>query len=418
MRLTLSVIDDFAALGALAPAWQRLLARSATDEPTLTPLWLGAWWRVFGNRDGRELAVVTLSDAGQLVGLAPLCRRRHRYAPGLEFRRLELIGSGETERDEICSDYIGVLAERGREQEIARALAGALAAGAAGSFDELVMPAMNAESLLPWALTSELSALGISATLEASAPSPYAPLPSSWDGYLGALPASRRQHVRRSLRDFERWSGGQHRFLSVETPGQIETGLGVLEALHAERWRGAGTEGAFASSLFSRFHRLVMPELLEAKMLELRWLVVGDTPVAAIYNLVHAGKTYFYQSGRKTSLPSHVRPGIVLHARSIQHAIEQGRREYDFLPGPSRYKLELSLATRPLVRLRAARPGVREAALLVGRTLHARIRANRPTEPVAPWLQLLQGTRAKIAGDPGPSPLAPDLAQGLSNRVS
>jgi CelD/BcsL family acetyltransferase involved in cellulose biosynthesis len=103
-----------------------------------------------------------------------------------------------------------------------------------------------------------------------------------------------------------------------------------------------------------------MPALLEKGALELAWLEVAGAPVAIAYNIVWNEKVYFYQSGRRVDLPGRVRPGIVLHARAIQHAIESGRREYDFLNGATRYKRQLSLASRPLVRVRVARAPVRE----------------------------------------------------------
>ena len=42
-------------------------------------------------------------------------------------------------------------------------------------------------------------------------------------------------------------------------------------------------------------------------------------------------------------------------------AIEAGRREYDFLGGPARYKTQLALASRPIVRVRAWRPSLVES---------------------------------------------------------
>ncbi|HMJ15193.1 MAG TPA: GNAT family N-acetyltransferase, partial [Polyangiaceae bacterium] len=109
-------------------------------------------------------------------------------------------------------------------------------------------------------------------------------------------------------------------------------------------------------------------ELFRTGSLDLCWLVVREEPVAVLYNMVHAGRCYFYQSGRSLVLPKSIRPGIVLHAHAIQNAIASGLREYDFLAGASRYKLELSLATRPLVTLRAARPSLVEAARRLSRT--------------------------------------------------
>ena len=76
-----------------------------------SPLWLLTWWGVFG--DGRRLRVWTFWRGDELVGVAPLCLRRHWYPPGIPYRRLELLGSGEDEADEICSDYLGVVAAPG-----------------------------------------------------------------------------------------------------------------------------------------------------------------------------------------------------------------------------------------------------------------------------------------------------------------
>src|ERR1043165_2102324 len=113
-------IDD---LAPFEPAWRDLLSRSNNDEPTLTPLWLGAWWRVFGSEGGRRLCVALFFDTDRLVGMAPLQTRRHWYRPGIPFRRLELLASGEREADEICSEYIGVIAEQGREGAVVEAFA-------------------------------------------------------------------------------------------------------------------------------------------------------------------------------------------------------------------------------------------------------------------------------------------------------
>ena len=47
-----------------------------TPQPVLTPLWLLAWWREFGDADGRALRVVAVEDGDDLVGLAAAARCR------------------------------------------------------------------------------------------------------------------------------------------------------------------------------------------------------------------------------------------------------------------------------------------------------------------------------------------------------
>jgi len=311
---------------------------------------------VFGGQGGRRLRVGLFHHGERLVGLAPLLFRRHRYRFALPFRRLELMGSGENERDEICSDYLGVLAETGSERDVCKSLAEALASGRFGPWDELVMPAMDGRRALPGLLSEELRRAGLRADCQEVNACPFIPLPKSWDEYLAHLPSSARYRVRRSLRDFEKWAAGTERIERVERREDLERGAAILRALHEERWRGEGRTGVFASSQFARFHARVMPELWENGALELSWLTVRDEPIAALYNIVQGGTVYFYQSGRRLDLPKGIRPGIVLHSHAIRSAIEAGRREYDFLAGVSRYKMELALATRPLVTLRAARP--------------------------------------------------------------
>jgi CelD/BcsL family acetyltransferase involved in cellulose biosynthesis len=98
-----------------------------------------------------------------------------------------------------------------------------------------------------------------------------------------------------------------------------------------------------------------MPRLLARGELELMWLSANDQPIAATYNVISNGAVQFYQSGRRMDLPRELRPGVVLHALAIRRAIELKRREYDFLAGGARYKIDLALAVRPLCSLQLVR---------------------------------------------------------------
>ncbi len=357
----MSIVDDPVGLARLREAWLGLLARSDANEPMLSPQWLEPWWQVFGPLDGRRLCVVTFHERDQLVGLVPLCRRRVSLAPGLRLRRLEALGTGEDEDDEICSDYLGVIAASGRQRAVADAFAGALTGGFAGGVcDELVLPALAADSPTALELTRALQRHGWTAQLEPSPPSPYIALPARFEDYLAALPQQRRYMVRRSLKDFDKWAAGRDVLHEARDAASLDQGMRVLGALHGQRWQAAGRRGAFGSSRFASFHAEASRRMLAHGALELLWLSVGDEPVAALYNLVWNGKVYFYQAGRKMDLPGKLRPGMVLHARAIARAIAAGRREYDFLAGTARYKMDLALATRPLCTLRGARPGWRE----------------------------------------------------------
>lgn len=357
--LTIDVITDPSRLRALRASWEALLSRSSDNELPLHPAWILSWWDVFRSAGKRALRSLAFFDGDRLVGLAFLLVRRHIYRPGIPFRRVEMLGTGEETADETCGDYLGVIAEQGREDDVASAFAHAMASNMGGGWDELLLSSMNGQSPLPALLKRAFESRGFGSELEEWTSCPYVPLPKTWDEYLGALKQSKRGQLRKALRACESWAGGEPRIVRVRTREQIAEGKRVLMMLHGERW---ASEGVFASTKFRDFHDRLMPALLEANALDLGWMTVRDEPVAAFYNFRYNGKVYFYQAGRRVDIPDEVRVGITMHAYLIRAAIEEGLREYDFLAGVSQYKMGLALATRPIVKLRVCRPSLLERA--------------------------------------------------------
>jgi CelD/BcsL family acetyltransferase involved in cellulose biosynthesis len=357
------VVDDERDLRAIEPAWRALLERAVHPQPTQTPAWLSSWWRVFGGSGGRELRLVVVEAGGEMIGLVPLLRRWQMQDGVFPMATLELLGSGEAASDEICSEYIGAIAARGHEGEVARALAGAVTSGALGGWDELRLVRMSSDDPTVPLLADALRGRGAGVELTVTDACPFVRLPSTWEGYLAQLDGSRRYFARRTLSDVETWAGpGGLALKKARTPAELARGWNILCALHEERWDGAG---AFQSEHFRRFHELVTARLLrgDGGSLELLWLEVRGAPVAVLYNIVHRGDVHFYQSGRSRDVPRQVRPGIALHLYAIRRAIEQGCQTYDFLAPAHPYKQKLAPACqRHLLTLSAAAPSLRARA--------------------------------------------------------
>lgn len=352
------VLTTLAEVQALVPQWRELLEESATNEITLTPEWLLTWWDVFGGRDGRQLRFVAYHEDGRLVGLAPLLSRRHWYWPGVPFRRLEPLASGERAGDAICSDYLTILARQGMEDVVAYRIFKTISSGELGPWDELVIPLMDGSQVMPELLVEKARGRGLLAEVEETTRAWYVPLPGSWEAYLKQLGKKERYLINRTLRDFEQWAGGEWS-LECATKETLAEGQRVLHGLHHERWEGE-QGGVFRSPLFLAFHDRLMPLLLDRGALELLWLRVRGANVAAMYNVTGNRKTYFYQCGRSRAVPRHIRPGGVLIYLALRRAIAAGHREFDFLGGDAVYKRQLALASRPLVQVRLAHRGWRE----------------------------------------------------------
>ncbi|HJT77824.1 MAG TPA: GNAT family N-acetyltransferase, partial [Gemmataceae bacterium] len=330
------MVSDPARLDALRGDWLSLLERGGANEAMRTPMWLLPWWQVFGGLGGRRLQLGLFHEGDRLVGLVPLVWRRCWHRRAVPFRRLEPLGSGEPAGDGIWSDYLGVIAEAGAEARIAAALAEALTERAFGPWDELVLPRMDGDSPATATLVEALEHKGLLVERASAGAAPYIPLPATWEAYLRALSSSHRYFLKRSLRDFEQWAGGDVQLVCASSPEELDEGRRILVELHTERWQADGSGGLFRSPRYGAFHEAAQREMLRAGALDLLWLRARGQAVAALYNLRWGGKISFYQSGRRTDLPANVRAGVVVHAYAIRRAIEAGLREYDFLGGVSR----------------------------------------------------------------------------------
>lgn len=366
------VIRDPNELFELVPAWWDLARAASRLEPTQTPAWLLSWWRVFGSAGGRELFVVVVEDArGQLVAIAPFVRRWVVRASLVPLATLEWMGSGEDEADEICSEYLGALVRAGHEARAAATIARCLAASAGDAWDVLELRANKGDDPTLAVLGATLERAGASVDVHETESCPFIALPDSFDRYLEGLDGERRYFARRTLRDFDKFAserGGATLHVARAHEPAFERGFEILRRLHDARWGGGGV---FDSARFSAFHAELSASLgavdpsraKEAGTLALVWIEVGGEPLAIAYDIEHRGRVYFYQGGRRMDLPKHVRPGIALHLRSIELAIERGASSYDFLARADTYKRKLAPThAHELVTLEAVAPTVRARA--------------------------------------------------------
>jgi CelD/BcsL family acetyltransferase involved in cellulose biosynthesis len=382
--LECTVASDVTQAEALRPEWSELLERSERNELTQSPDWLLTWWRVFGGLHGRQLRLGLFHEGERLVGLAPLLRRRHWYRGLLPFCRLEFLASGEPPEDGIYSNHLGVLAERGAEEKVAHCLVEAIAGGACGSWDEVVLPMMSGDTAMPDRLVEAFRAAGYSAEATVTAGAPYISLPATWAAYLRSLSANSRRNLERSLKAFDKWSQGTTELECISSSAELEKGKSILMSLHHERWSSADQTGVFRLPLFLGFHDRMMGALAERGSLELLILRGRGEPVAAFYSMVWAGKVYAYQTGRRTDLPRKLRAGGVMLSLAIRRAIEKGRREFDLLADEAFYKSQLTAHTRPLIQVRATRTCIVEAIRKVSVYCLAKLRRLRRTNADAP----------------------------------
>ena len=348
--LAVERVDTDAALLALRADWGALLPRTATAEIALTWEWMHTWWSVFGDAS-RRLLVLAVRDRGRLVGLAPLqlhTVRAHRWLPAI--RRIELLATGEPEADAICSDHLGVLAERGHERAVARRLAAYLRAELAGAWDEIHLEALSAEAPATAELVDALRDEGLAPVQLPLASCPFLPLPDSWEALHAGLDTRTRGELRRGTRRLP--EHGPPEFRVATSPADVASAFEVLVDLHRRRRADKGTPAAFDSAAFTTFHRRLLPLADQAGWLELRTLALGGRPVVARYNFRFGGRVHYYQGGMDRAAAPGISLGLLMDAHCIRAAVSDRLLEYDFLRGAEPYKRRWTQQSRQLIALR------------------------------------------------------------------
>ena len=172
---------------------------------------------------------------------------------------------------------------------------------------------------------------------------PYATLPKNWNSYLDQLSANTRQKIRRLLKQVE--ASSEYR-ITVATPETFDRDLKTLLGFWDTKWR---VRKAASMDSLIRSNGVMLTRSFQAGMVYLPTFWHGDRPVAALATLVEPRKRTFsfYMTGRDETFEGPP-AGMILHAHSIRHAIEQGFVEYDFLRGNEPYKYSFGCKERKI----------------------------------------------------------------------
>ena len=308
-------VEVLPGLGGLDEArWSALHDRARLPSIFLTWQWQTEWSRAFAA--DRAQHVLTATDAdGSLAGVLPM----YEDGPG----RQRIIGGVDV------SDYLDLVAEAGREEEVWQTLL-QHRAGQAGEWD---LHGIRAASATATALPALARSQGLLATVERQDRCPVLALPKTWDEYLSGLSGKDRHELRRKIRRLERELPGATARWHGE-PAGWDSAMTRFLTLH--RLSKVG-KARFMDERMERFFRDVTAALAAKGWTRLWFLEQGDEAVAAFICLEYGGRVGLYNSGFDPAR-SQLAPGIVLLAHVIRDAIERGVPTFDFLRGEEPYK--------------------------------------------------------------------------------
>jgi CelD/BcsL family acetyltransferase involved in cellulose biosynthesis len=319
-----------AALDHLRPEWEALWHAMPTRTPFQHPAWLLPWWDVFGAVGHHALRVLAIRDGARLMGIVPLVLSNSN--------ELRLLGGG-------ISDYLDLLARPDAERMVTEALAWEL--DRAAQADEWQLCAFDA--LRP---SSPLLKMDPPRDVEerrgSEPPCPVLPLDDH--RYLGnVIGAKLVADIRYGRRRADRLGGLT---VDIARPETVQDMLSRLFALQSER---AGGFGVLTDPAVRTFHRMAAPALIDAGLLRLLTLRVGNRVISACYALQAAGHFYWHLGGFDPAFSS-LGPGTLALAAVLEVAIAEGASTLDVLAGAEPYKPHWHAVDQPRIRRHFVRP--------------------------------------------------------------
>jgi CelD/BcsL family acetyltransferase involved in cellulose biosynthesis len=311
LHLTLTPIDDFAALGR---RWQALeKAAPAGFFRSWTFLGCQAETRFAGarllaaTRDGEDVALALL---GQGAG------------------RTWLNETGNPVADSVFIEHNGLLLRTGHEHAIAPTLLFARQNAAPLMLSGIDHATLRAAQTLGWC------------TLHQTRFAPCVNLAGLQTPYLESLSANARAQIRRSMRLY----GETLRIDRADTLPQAIAWFTEMATLHQSAWQRRGKPGAFAHPAIIEFHMSLLDRGWKNQTVELLRISAQEKTIGILYNFIEADRVLLYQSGFAYTDNPRFKPGLTCHSLAIETYIARGMQTYDLLAGDDRYKTSLSNA--------------------------------------------------------------------------
>ncbi len=336
MELTLH--RDFSEIPA--DAWNELAQAGISNTPFARHEYLSQWWKTKGGGEWSEaeLVLVSASEAGRLVGIAPLFAAQH---DGRE--TLLLVGSIE------ISDYLDLLV---RAQDLETLLSNLLDfLEKDPRWRDLPLDWYNLPDASPTlkALRAEAERRGMTYEQEIYRPTPRIPLSGDFDTFLDGLDKKQRHEIRRKMRRAGE-SPFPVRFHILEREDELEAETEAFLGLMAQD----SNKAEFLRPAMRQHMRDVIRMAFDGKYLWMVSLTVDGERAAAALNFDYDNRIWGYNSGVNRAFMD-LSPGWVLLTHQIQWACEHGRSEFDFMRGGEEYKYRFGAVDRHVLRATVAR---------------------------------------------------------------
>ncbi len=319
-----------AAWPEVASVWKQLERDSPYATFFVSQAWVESWLTTFAAVMPVEIVIVR---AGTVPVAACLVVRRVRRRGPFRLRRLFLNTSGEDPGDSPYIEFNNLLCLAGMERRVCRVLHDYICRQ---PWDEFILDGFCQGPPLV-ALRTLFSEASETRLVKTNYFIDLAKIRDSGQPYESALRTKTRTRIRRFFKDY-----GPTTIVEAPTPDAALQMLDELAELNQQTWTSRREQSAFASERFTSFHRTLIRRTFATGKIQLVRVTAGAT-VGVLYNFVHDGKVYFYQSGLNYAARPGAKPGFVTLVSVIRHCLNNpALKEFQFMPGGDEYKEPLA----------------------------------------------------------------------------
>jgi CelD/BcsL family acetyltransferase involved in cellulose biosynthesis len=329
---SVEIVSTAQGFDALEAGWNALLEQSEA-RVFQTFEWQRTWWRHYGeSRTAMQLHLVLVREGGELIGIAPLCIETVVVVWPVRYRLMVFTGRGP-------SDYLELIARRGREAVVASAVANHLGA-TRRLFDVLLLEEIRDSSPSGVLFYEALRSQGFAGDRFIGEQCPRLLMGETFEETAQLFSRNKRTRMLKNVKTVMKEFAAEYEV--VVDAGEVDVAMDDFIQIHQARWNDVGHQGVFAEPVADRFHRDVVRALFRRGWLLLAFLRVRGERKAADYGIVFRGEFMTYLGGvRGEEEFLRLSPGRALLTEIMQRCIPAGIRVFDFMRGTERYKYEM-----------------------------------------------------------------------------
>jgi CelD/BcsL family acetyltransferase involved in cellulose biosynthesis len=349
------VIDNYADFKQLADEWNALVERSSVEHVYMRHEWFDHWIRA--NQVESQLAIVTLRDGDELVGIAPLRRTKFVYR-GIKAKGLRFLSSPIAPRcNFIVSDskYLEPLLD---------------CVFGLDDWDVLFMENLEQTNETTQAYLKLMDQRFVSYPSQVleTLRSPYLVTKGTFDNYWDSLPKKRVKFLERMCyRRLEK--AGSYSFGKIETREQWEAFLPSMFVASEKSWKGMEGTELRHDQPGGRLYLSFTPLALERDWVSITTLSIDEKIIGFEY-LLKYGNSYALTRSDFDVDYKYYSPGNNIRLRILEDLFDRPETcEYDLCGDDYPYKLEWTDQIRPHVEATVGNRTMRGRAILLAKNV-------------------------------------------------